>query len=78
MAVQYIGGGRLLFVTVVCNEAEDDGKARLRHAGKGSFARVSGFAAKSGEFATPYLDNMEARFEEQDRMTVRSEPAERY
>lgn len=47
-------------------------KLAVDSAGKGSFARVSGYAAKSGEFSTPYLDNMEARFEEQERVTVRN------
>lgn len=53
-------------------ETEMTAKLAVDSAGKGSFARVGGFAAKSGEFATPYLDNMEARFEEQERVTVRN------
>jgi hypothetical protein len=53
-------------------ETEMTAKLAVDSAGKGNFARVSGFAANSGEFATPYLDNMEARFEEQERVTVRN------
>ena len=53
-------------------ETEMTAKLAVDSAGKGSFARVSGYAAKSGEFSTPYLDNMEARFEEQERITVRN------
>lgn len=53
-------------------ETEMTAKLAVESAGKGQFARVSGYAAKSGEFSTPYLDNMEARFEEQERITVRN------
>jgi intracellular multiplication protein IcmO len=53
-------------------ETEMTAKLAVDSAGKGQFAKVSGFAAKSGEFSKPYLDNMEARFEEQERITVRN------
>ncbi|MGY3581853.1 hypothetical protein ACVIGB_000076 [Bradyrhizobium sp. USDA 4341] len=53
-------------------ETEMTAKLAVESAGVGHFAQVAGYAAKSGEFATPYLDNMEARFEKQERITVRN------
>lgn len=53
-------------------ETEMTAKLAVDSAGVGHFAQVGGYAAKSGEFATPYLDNMEARFEKQERITVRN------
>lgn len=59
-----------LFMRV--EETEQTAKLAVEAAGRASFAKAAGFAAKSGEFATPYLDNMEARFEEQERISVRN------
>jgi intracellular multiplication protein IcmO len=53
-------------------EVAETAKLAVDSAGVGHFAQVSGFAAKSGEFSKPYLDNMEARFEKQERITVRN------
>jgi intracellular multiplication protein IcmO len=53
-------------------ETEMTAKLAVDSAGTGQFATVSGFAAKAGEFSKPYLDNMEARFEKQERITVRN------
>src|SRR6185437_5494052 len=53
-------------------ETEMTCKLAVDSAGVGHFAQAAGYAAKSGEFATPYLDNMEARFEKQERITLRN------
>lgn len=63
-------------------ETEETGGLAVKQVGEATFAQAAGYAAKSGEFTTPYLDNMEARFEKQSRITVRAlralEPGDAY
>lgn len=63
-------------------ETEETGGLAVKQGGEATFAQAAGYAAKSGEFATPYLDNMEARFEKQNRISVRAlralEPGDAY
>lgn len=63
-------------------ETEETGGLAVKQGGEATFAQAAGYAAKSGEFSTPYLDNMEARFEKQNRISVRAlralEPGDAY
>jgi type IV secretory system conjugative DNA transfer VirD4/TraG family protein len=70
------------FVWMRVAETEETGGLAVKQAGEATFAQMAGYAAKAGEFTTPYLDNMEARFEKQSRITVRAlralEPGDAY
>jgi hypothetical protein len=61
---------------------KETGGLAVKQAGEATFAQAAGYAAKSGEFTKPYLDNMEARFEKQGHITVRAlralEPGDAY
>lgn len=52
-------------------EMTETAKLALDSAGKAHRANVSGFSGATGEMGTAYRDNMEARFDESDRVSSR-------
>lgn len=52
-------------------EMAESAKLAMDSAGKGFRSQVSGFSGQAGDLGTAYSDNMEARFEESDRISPR-------